>query len=315
MAKITLKEPSWYWIKRMAREGDELVQMSIEEADMQLAKYYLELSDKVLDKIEKYYLLIQADKEGDAIVTHTLNYGKYVDLFNEITVELNKLGVKETGYLERKFMDLYKTNSRMIEEYFAKNGGRAFKMNLDDGVVRQAVNRIWCQDNKAWYQRVGINNDALKSKLQSTVGDAVAAGMPVDDLSTALKNDLNMSFHEAQRLARTELAHTYNQSSIDRYKDADVKFYQWISGDDKSYTVNMTEKQIDKASLWLRNKLRESRDRSKGEKYGRTVSIKVCELCEEMNGQIFPIEDDIHIPPDYSHPNCRCGIIPVIDKG
>ena len=63
MAKITIprNEPSKYWIERMKRESDLLTDMSIEEAEAWLAEYYLELSERLLDKIEKYYYKILSD--------------------------------------------------------------------------------------------------------------------------------------------------------------------------------------------------------------------------------------------------------------
>lgn len=38
----------------------------------------------------------------------------------------------------------------------------------------------------------------------------------------------------------------------------------------------------------------------------------MCEECEELNGQIFDIEDIEHLPP--VHPNCVCAILAVLDS-
>ena len=316
MAQIQLpkNQPNDYWVRRMARESDALTQMSIDEADAWLAQYYLELSKKVIDKIEKYYYKIMSDQPTDAIVSHTLDFNKYVDLYNEIQVELNKLGIDEIEYLERRFVDLYKTNSKLVESYLSKySGGKRIKvmprMKLDDLEVREAVNRIWCQDNKMWQQRVWEHTNNFKQSLMTTLGDAVASGTSVEHLETRLRDELNINWYDARRIARTELSHIQNQSSIDRYKNADIKYYKWIAGSDKEWTVHLTDKQIEELPVgsYLKNKLQRNR---KGD---MTISIKVCELCESLNGQIFPITDTEHIPPDGSHPNCRCVIVPVLE--
>lgn len=38
----------------------------------------------------------------------------------------------------------------------------------------------------------------------------------------------------------------------------------------------------------------------------------MCEECEELNGQIFSIDDIEHLPP--VHPNCVCSILAVLDN-
>ena len=308
MARINLpkKSPNEYWVRRMIRESDELAQISIDEADAWLAQYYLELSERLIDKIDSYYFKILHDKPTDAIVSHKLDYNKYVDLFNEVQAELNKLGANEIKYLEKRFVDLYKNNSKLVDSYMGLP-----RMKLDDKAVRAAVNRVWCQDNKMWQQRVWEHTNNFKQSLMSALGDAVAAGTPVEQLEVRLKDELNINWYDARRIARTEMAHIQNQSSVDRYKEADIKYYQWLAGSNKEWVVKMTDKQI--ANLpegsYIKNKL--SRNRA-GDK---TISIKVCELCQSLDGQIFPIDDMTHIPPDGSHPNCRCVIVPVLNQG
>ena len=307
MAKITLPKnnPNNYWVMRMVRESDELAQMSIDEADVWLANYYLDLSNRLIDKIQNYYLKLKNDKPGDAIVSHAFSYNKYVELFNEVQLELNKLGINEIKGLEIRFMDLYKNNSRIIE-----NALDLPKIKFDNMAVRQAVNKIWCQDNKMWQDRVWEHTNHFKDQLMTALGDAVAAGTSADELAKNLQNAINSNWYDARRIAYTEMAHIQNQSSVDRYKEADVKYYQWLAGSNKTWTVKLSEKQIQNLpdDSYVKKKLLRNRNGDK------TISIKVCEYCQSLDGQIFPIDDTEHIPPDGSHPNCRCTIVPILDN-
>lgn len=261
----------------MLREGQANLQMSIDASDAWLAKYYLDLLDRLKDKIEAYYAKIKADTPLDAIVSHQYSYNNYIDLYNKVSEELNALGIMEIEGLERRFIDLYNSTSLLVSNYF----GTTFMANKE--AVRETVNKVWCQDGKVWSSRVWTHIGNLQQRLMTNLSDAIVAGASVDKLTENLMNDFNVEYHNACRLARTEMAHIYNEASLDRYKDAGAEFYQWIADPTPSFTVR-----------------------------GKTT--KVCELCEELDGQIFPITDKEHIPPNFTHPNCRCAIVPILNK-
>lgn len=132
----------------------------------------------------------------------------------------------------------------------------------DNNEVARIVNKIWCQDGKAWNTRIWEHIDQLKQSIMTAVSDAVVVGTPVDELSKTISQDFNVGFYNARRLARTEMSHIYNEASLDRYKDADVKYYMWIAGD---------------ASKELYNRMT-----IRGKVYRQDV--KVCELCSELDG-------------------------------
>ena len=260
----------------MLREGQRNLQMSIDESDAWLAKYYKELLERVKDQIEAYYNRLQKDTPLDAIVSHQQSYNKYMELYQKISNELITLGEREIKGLENRFVDLYNSSSLLV----SKNFGTTYSADKD--TVRRIVNKVWCQDGKAWSSRVWNHVGQLQQSIMTNLSDAVVAGASVDKLTENLMNNFNVEYHNACRLARTEMAHIYNEASVDRYKDAGAKFYQWIADPTPSFTVR-----------------------------GKTTSV--CDLCAELDGQIFPITDTQHIPPNWSHPNCRCAIIPIIE--
>jgi len=228
--------------------------MSIDESDAWLAKYYKELLERVKDQIEAYYNRLQKDTPLDAIVSHQQSYNKYMELYQKISNELITLGEREIKGLENRFVDLYNSSSLLV----SKNFGTTYSADKD--TVRRIVNKVWCQDGKAWSSRVWNHVGQLQQSIMTNLSDAVVAGASVDKLTENLMNNFNVEYHNACRLARTEMAHIYNEASVDRYKDAGAKFYQWIADPTPSFTVR-----------------------------GKTTSV--CDLCAELDGQIFPITD------------------------
>lgn len=257
-----------YWYKRMLREGDKNLQMTIEQADEWLARYYIGLLDRVKDQIEAYYARIQSDTPLDAVVSHQLSYNKYIELYEKISKELNTLAQIEIKGLEQRFVELYDSSSLLVSKYMNIH----YIPNPEE--VIKIVNKIWCQDGKAWSERVWTHIGQLQQSIMTNLSDAVVMGTPIDKVAANIASDFNVGFYDARRLARTEMAHIYNEASLDRYNDAGVTEYQWLADPDKE---------------------------------------KVCDICDELNGQRFPISDTEHIPPNYSHPNCRCTIIPILE--
>lgn len=260
--------------------------MSIDESDAWMAKYYLNLLDRVKDQIEAYYAKIKADTPLDAIVSHQYSYNKYMELYAKISEELNALGITEIEGLERRFIELYDSTSLLVSKHF----GTTFM--ADKEAVRETVNKVWCQDGKIWSMRVWEHLGSLQQRLMTSLSDAIVAGVSVDKLTENIMYEFNVGYHNACRLARTEMAHIYNTASVDRYKDAGAEYYQWVAA--------------------AGDKPVQSRITIGGKSYYR--DIKVCEQCEELDGQIFPITDTEHIPPNFTHPNCRCAIVPILNK-
>lgn len=66
----------------------------------------------------------------------------------------------------------------------------------------------------------------------------------------------NVSYNNARRLARTEMAHVYNQSTLDKYKEAGITRVQILETDD----------------------------------------AHTCEECRKLNKKIFPINEVPELP-------------------
>lgn len=105
--------------------------------------------------------------------------------------------------------------------------------------------------------------------------DIISRGASKDELVKTLRKRFDVSFNEANRLARTELTFVQNQATRDVYKKAGVKKYEYLS----------------------------------------TKDNRVSEICAGLSGTQFDIataQVGINYPP--MHVNCRCTTIPVIKE-
>ena len=92
--------------------------------------------------------------------------------------------------------------------------------------------------------------------LQEELVESVATGKSVDRVTKGIMDKLNVSYNNARRLARTELSHTYNQSTLNRYIEAGITDVQILTVEDDH----------------------------------------TCEECKAMHKKIFPITDAPLIP-------------------
>ena len=143
--------------------------------------------------------------------------------------------------------------------------------------AKAVIDSVWCADGKHWSERIYQHKEQLQQALQKGLMDCVARGANVDKLALTIKEQAKVSWHNAQRIARTELANIQIQSNLAGYKDAGFEYYQfWSMEDDKTCKGDETH-------------------------------------CEELRGKIFRIDEavpGVNLPP--IHPNCRCTIIPIV---
>lgn len=121
--------------------------------------------------------------------------------------------------------------------------------------------------------RMSANMAKLQSTLEKGMMDCVARGASKDELVKTLTERFDVSFSEADRLARTELTYLQNQATVEGYKKAGVEEYQYLATDDS----------------------------------------RTSKICRSIDGEIFKIDEmvvGVNFPP--LHANCRCSTIPVI---
>ena len=113
-------------------------------------------------------------------------------------------------------MKLYKDNCEII--------GKQFNLGSDIRTrdVLSIVKVDWVGDGQNYSDRIWNDKRKLANTIQEQLVECVATGKSPDKFAKVLMERFNVSYNNARRLARTEMAHTYNQSALDKYIQAGI---------------------------------------------------------------------------------------------
>lgn len=224
-------KPNKYWLKRQAETASALTTKSINETNVQRAKYYRDAMRRIISDFEKTYDKVITAFGQDKQVTPADLYklDRYWKMQAEMREELKKLGDKEAALLSEKFerhwKDIYESAAVPSEDNFVKYSSRN---------AAEMINEIWCADGKNWSQRVWHNVGKLQEELNSSLLDCVISGKTTKELKQQLQKDFGVSYNRAKSIVNTEMAHIQTQSAAQRYKDSGVEYYEFLADTDKS---------------------------------------------------------------------------------
>lgn len=212
-----------------------------------MKKYYKSVSKSVIADFESTY-----DKMGeDASVADLYKLDKYWQMQNQTKAKLQKLGSRTINKMseafERTYFDVY--NSINIK-------GNSLFSTIDDQAVKSMINTIWLADGKSFSDRVWKNTDLLLDTLNKELVGCVAAGKKTTQLKAGLQKRFGVSYHNADTIARTEIAHIQTQAAKQRYKD---------------YGIQLVEVFVDEDE-------------------------RTCEICAELEGARYNVDDNIPVP-------------------
>lgn len=123
----------------------------------------------------------------------------------------------------------------------------------------------------------GLTED-LKKEVKRVIRDGILNGKGVPKISKDLRDALKRKEARINTIARTETMRASNFGRIRTYeKSGVVKYKEWLTAFDD----------------------------------------KTCSICADLDGERVPLDRGfsigVYAPP--AHPNCRCTIIPIIEKG
>lgn len=266
-----------YWAQRQKKQKDRLYNKSLSDAQKKLASLYRETEKRILIDMQDLFLHILND--GEVLVSELYRYNRYYKLRQSINQALQKMGEEELNALNDNAEDLYRwTSSQVFNnvgfDAINEQGGAELLKSMWEANGKYWSSNTWCADGKDTTQRLTENLKKLQNTLERGLVDCVARGTSKDELVKTLKRRFEVSFSEADRLARTELTYIQNQATRDSYKKADVKRYKFLAASDD----------------------------------------RVSDMCKALNGKEFNLDAaavGINYPP--MHVNCRCTTIPVIN--
>lgn len=270
-----------YWEKRIQEQTDILWDKSLADIDKELLRKYKSALDDTLKDISDLWDKIQKESETGVVKPNDLyRYNRYYQMKNQLNERIRRLGNSEQKIYRKKFMDNYFFTQDLLDEYVAYLTQQptmketiGFTMEQSKA-AEKVLESIWCADGKHWSDRVWSNKTKLQERIEKGLMDCVSRGVSKDILVKTLMEDFNKGFHEADRIARTELTYIQNQAAKDRYEAAGIKKYKYLA-------------EID----------------------SRTSSI-----CRELNGKEYNFTQcsvGVNMPP--MHPYCRSTIIPIVE--
>lgn len=224
-----------YWQDRLAQSQNNLSSKTIKQVEKQLKKYYattmnhvLESFDSTLDK-----LLAAMDEEKEPTPADLYKLDKYWKAQAQMRAELERLGDRQVSALSKAF------ETQFFEIYysFSLEGSDSFH-TIDNALVQQMINSIWCADGKSWSQRVWDNMSYLQQTLNEGLIQIVATGKRNRELKNLLQERFGVSYSRADALVRTEVAHIQTQAAKKRYEDYGVKQVQfWADPDERTCDI------------------------------------------------------------------------------
>ena len=269
---------SKYWQKRQIEQRDKAYQKSQKEFDKQLAKYYKTTIKDLEILITDLYLDI-LNSDGEPTLNELYRFNRFYKMRQSMNQKLNLLNEFTISQLTSEIDNLYKNTSKIVIGVLFMNEPNSAQVDtvlkeLWDANTKNWSKNIWCSDGKDIEQRVASNMRKLQQTIEKGIVDCVARGASKDELVKTLVGRFNVSFNEANRLARTELTYVQNQATMDSYKKANVEEYEYLSAKDN----------------------------------------RVSPICLEQNGKRYKVSEAIvgvNYPP--LHVNCRCSTIAVIN--
>lgn len=260
-----------YWAKRMQDAQDAIFNKTRKDIDKQVRKYYQSMSKQVIADFESTYNKLLADMQAGKKPTPADLYKlqKYWDMQSQLDANLTKLGRKQIAVMTKQFRNQYWGVYKSLNV----EGLQAFS-TIDDNMVQQMINQIWCADGKSWSQRIWENVGLLKETLNEGLVQCVVTGTSPSRLKKTLQERFGVAYNRADALIRTELAHIQTQAAQQRYKD---------------YGLQEVEVLIEKDN-------------------------RTCEICEKHNGKKYPINAQMPVPFHPRCRCCMIPVIPPLKK-
>lgn len=224
-----------YWQDRQANAQKKLTEKNIKQVERQLRKYYMQTMQQVIADFEATYekLLntVGADRQPTPADLYKLD--KYWQMQGQMQQALEKLGSRQARALGESFV------ANFFDVYYSLGleGLDAYN-TIDEEMVQQMINHVWCADGKVWSQRIWDNSKKLAETLNEELISCVVSGRKTSDLKKKLQERFNVSYSAADSLVRTEMAHIQTQAAKQRYEDYGIQYVQiWADPDERRCEV------------------------------------------------------------------------------
>lgn len=220
-----------YWARRNLLSQYNLTSKSIEEIEEQLIKYYGKAQEKIIGQfIEIYEKVLSNIEEGKTPTAADLYK---LDTYWQGQKQLRDI-LKELGNVEAEMLsNAFTTQYVGVYESIALPGVETFS-TMDLTIAHEIINQVWCADGKSWSERIWDNTAELAQTLEHELTQCLVTGKKTTELKNILQERFNVSYHRAEALVRTEMAHIQNEAARKRYEDNGItEFEIWAPKDER----------------------------------------------------------------------------------
>lgn len=219
-----------YWANRIARSQDAISRKNVKEIEKQLQKYYGNTMKRTISDFENVYNKILIQQAMGKEITPALLYrlDSYWQMEGQLKRELQKLGDKQIVALSNAF----EANFFEVYNSIAIPAGEAYS-TINKEAVNQMINQVWVADGKSFSQRIWGNTEKLAEALNDQLIHCVVTGKKTTELKALLQEQFNVSYNNADMIARTEIAHIQTMASQQRYKDYGIKQVEVLVDEDE----------------------------------------------------------------------------------
>ena len=220
-----------YWARRNLLAQFNRTSRSIEEIEEQLIKYYGRAQEKIIGQFIEIYekVLANIDEGKTPTAADLYKLDTYWQGQKQLRDILKELGNKEAEVLSEAFATQYIG----VYEAIALPGVESFS-TMDLTIAHEIVDRVWCADGKSWSERIWDNTAELAQTLEDELTQCLVTGKKTTELKNILQERFNVSYHRADALVRTEMAHIQNEAAKKRYEDNNITEYEiWAPKDER----------------------------------------------------------------------------------
>lgn len=215
-----------YWEKRVANET-WTVYNSLEEKNRKLLDFYIDASESV--KEELYQLAEKFSKDGVLSLSEMHKRNRLTELNKKFEKIIEKLGHSVEDFSKENMQEGFQ---KVYESVAAGMGDVDFAMP-NKKLMEKLMDTPWRGDS--FSGRLWKNQKKLAVSLNDLLLVGLQQGKTATEIAVMLHNRMGQGFNECHRLVRTETMHYLNDATLQRYKDADVRYVQvWAALDERT---------------------------------------------------------------------------------
>ena len=192
-------------------------------------------------------------------------------LFDQINTEIAKLGGKENAlfnqFLTHEYTEQFTRALFTLGQTMSLKGEGAFAM-LNPRLVQATLNYPW--SGAMFSDRLWLDKERLTKNLRWGLTQSMILGEGIPQITKRIKNGINTSRYNAERIARTETKRVSYTSQADAWKTQNIQEVKYMTA-------------------------------------GNGTESNICAVCWDDHGKVFILGEEPSLP---RHPNCRCWYVP-----